>query len=76
MVLIGIGHGGALAPLTSAGVDAEDVGAASGLVNVAHRLGGCLGLGVLVTVFAADRARATAGTASRTRSRPRSPAAR
>jgi hypothetical protein len=31
----------------------EDAGAASGLVNVAHQLGGSLGLGILVTVFAA-----------------------
>jgi hypothetical protein len=30
----------------------DDAGAASGLVNVAHQLGGSLGLGFLVTVFA------------------------
>ena len=30
----------------------DDAGAASGLVNVAHQLGGSLGLGILVTVFA------------------------
>ena len=30
----------------------EDAGAAAGLVNVAHQLGGSFGLGVLVTVFA------------------------
>ena len=36
-----------------AGVSGEDAGAASGLVNVAHQLGGSLGLGILVTVFAA-----------------------
>jgi EmrB/QacA subfamily drug resistance transporter len=56
MVLIGIGQGGALGPLTAAGIAGvapEDAGAASGLVNVAHQLGGSLGLGVLVTVFAA-----------------------
>jgi hypothetical protein len=42
--------------LTSAGVAGvapEDAGAAGGLVNAAHQLGGCLGLAVLVTVFAA-----------------------
>src|SRR5262249_36773763 len=42
-------------PLTTAGVTgvaAADAGAASGIVNVAHQLGGSLGLGVLVTVFA------------------------
>jgi EmrB/QacA subfamily drug resistance transporter len=56
MVLIGIGQGGALAPLTAAGVAgvaSEDAGAASGLVNVAHQLGSSLGLAVLVVVFAA-----------------------
>jgi hypothetical protein len=31
----------------------EDSGAASGITNVAHQLGGLLGLGVLVAVFAA-----------------------
>jgi hypothetical protein len=35
-----------------AGVAAEDAGAAAGLVNVAHQLGGSLGLAVLVVVFA------------------------
>jgi EmrB/QacA subfamily drug resistance transporter len=56
MVLIGGGQGATLSPLTAAGiagVGAEDAGAASGLVNVAHQLGGSLGLGILVTVFAA-----------------------
>jgi len=56
MILIGIGQGGVLGPLTVsavAGVRGEDAGAASGLVNVAHQLGGSLGLGVLVVVFAA-----------------------
>jgi hypothetical protein len=56
MALIGAGQGASLSPLTTAGiagVAAEDAGAASGLVNVAHQLGGSLGLGILVTVFAA-----------------------
>jgi EmrB/QacA subfamily drug resistance transporter len=60
MVLIGLGQGGTLSPLTVsgiAGVAQEDAGAASGLVNAAHQVGGSLGLGVLVVVFAA----ATAG---------------
>jgi EmrB/QacA subfamily drug resistance transporter len=55
MVILGIGAGAAFTPLTAvgvAGVAPEDAGAASGLVNVAHQLGGSLGLGVLVTVFA------------------------
>ena len=56
MILLGIGQGGTLSPLTVAGIAGvapEDAGAASGLVNVAHQLGGSLGLGILVTVFAA-----------------------
>ena len=56
MVLIGLGQGGALAPLTAgglAGVAAEDAGAAGGITNVAHQIGGSLGLAVLVAVFAA-----------------------
>jgi hypothetical protein len=56
MVLIGAGQGASLSPLTAAGiagVTGEDAGAASGLVNVAHQIGGSLGLGILVTVFAA-----------------------
>lgn len=56
MILLGIGQGAVLGPLTIAavtGVEAEDAGAASGLVNVAHQLGGSLGLGVLVVVFSA-----------------------
>jgi hypothetical protein len=46
--------GAALTPLTAAGIAGvadRDAGAASGLVNVAHQLGGSLGLGILVTVF-------------------------
>src|SRR3954447_22602764 len=56
LMLLGVGMGGALAPLTAAGiagVESADAGAASGLVNAAHQLGGSLGLSVLVTVFAA-----------------------
>ncbi|MBS1154749.1 MAG: putative transrane efflux protein [Proteobacteria bacterium] len=55
MMLIGIGQGGTLSPLTIAGVAGvakEDAGAASGLVNAAHQLGGSLGLAILVVVFA------------------------
>jgi EmrB/QacA subfamily drug resistance transporter len=56
MVLIGAGQGGALGPLTAggiAGVAPEDAGAAGGVTNVAHQIGGSLGLAVLVAVFAA-----------------------
>ncbi|MFT3864538.1 MAG: MFS transporter [Solirubrobacterales bacterium] len=56
MLLIGGGMGLAFTPLTQAaiaGVDHRDAGAASGLVNVAQQLGSSLGIGLLVTVFAA-----------------------
>ena len=56
MILLGVGQGFVLAPLTVAavqGVASDDAGAASGLVNVAHQLGGSLGLSILVVVFAA-----------------------
>jgi EmrB/QacA subfamily drug resistance transporter len=55
MAILGVGAASAFTPLTTAGVAGvpnEDAGAASGLVNVAHQLGGSLGLGILVTVFA------------------------
>jgi EmrB/QacA subfamily drug resistance transporter len=62
LVLVGLGVGLAFTPLTAAGIAGvapADAGAASGLVNVAHQLGGSLGLGILVTVFAsASRAAA------------------
>jgi EmrB/QacA subfamily drug resistance transporter len=56
LVLLGVGMGGALAPLTAAGiagVDPADAGAASGVVNAAQQLGASLGVSVLVTVVAA-----------------------
>lgn len=56
MIIYGIGHGLGLSALTTAGmagVAAPDAGVAGGLVNVAHHTGGALGLGVLVTIFAA-----------------------
>jgi EmrB/QacA subfamily drug resistance transporter len=55
MLLVGAGMGSSLASLTIAGVSGvapEDAGSASGLVGVAHQLGGALGLAVLVVVFA------------------------
>ena len=54
MVIFGVGQGLGLSALTTggmAGVTPRDAGVAGGLVNVAHHLGGALGLGVLVTVF-------------------------
>ncbi len=64
MVIFGIGQGFGLSSLTTAGmahVGLEDAGVAGGLVNVAHHLGGALGLGILVTIFDA----AGAGTHGR-----------
>ncbi|PXW95189.1 EmrB/QacA subfamily drug resistance transporter [Sphaerotilus hippei] len=57
MVVLGIGQGLALSPLTIAGVSGvapNDAGAASGLVNASHQLGGSLGLALLVVVHAAS----------------------
>jgi sugar phosphate permease len=65
MVLLGIAQGASLGPLTSAGmvrVSADDAGSASGLVNVAHQIGGSLGLGILVTVFAGARSNTITGS--------------
>lgn len=56
MAVLGIGQGLALSPLTIAGVAgvaAQDAGAASGLVNASHQLGGSVGLAMLVVVFSA-----------------------
>ncbi|GAA4440094.1 MFS transporter [Bremerella cremea] len=55
MIAIGFGNGFALGPLTVAGlteVPHHHQGVASGVVNVAHQLGGTLGLAILVVVFA------------------------
>ena len=55
MLLLGFGNGSALGPLTVAGVQGvarDDAGAASGLVNVAHQLGGSLGVASLAAVAA------------------------
>jgi Major Facilitator Superfamily len=54
MVVFGVGQGLGLSSLTTAGmagVQPRDAAVAGGLVNVAHHLGGALGLGILVTVF-------------------------
>jgi EmrB/QacA subfamily drug resistance transporter len=62
-ILVGIGQGGSLAPLTAAalvGVEKEDAGAASGVVNVAHQMGASLGIGV-VTAYAAGASNALVG---------------
>ncbi|GAA1917906.1 MFS transporter [Microbacterium aoyamense] len=62
MVLLGLGQGIGFAPLTAAGVTAigaRDAGAASGVVNVAHQLGGALGVSVMVAVASTADASAT-----------------
>ncbi|GAB3124230.1 MFS transporter [Novispirillum itersonii] len=54
LIGLGLGQGLTLSPLmvvSVAGIPPERAGAASGLVNAAHQLGGALGLAVLVVVF-------------------------
>ncbi|MFJ9697868.1 MFS transporter [Kitasatospora sp. NPDC101183] len=54
MVLIGVGAGFFIVPLNIiavAGVEQEDAGAASSLLNVVTQVGSALGLAILVTVF-------------------------
>jgi EmrB/QacA subfamily drug resistance transporter len=54
MVIFGVGQGLGLSALTNAGmagVAARDAGAAGGVVNVAHHIGGAFCLGILVTSF-------------------------
>lgn len=66
MALIGAGQGGALGPLTAAaiaGVAPEDAGAAGGVTNVFHQIGGSLGLAVLVAVAGAAGSGALHGPA-------------
>ena len=51
MLFIGWGQGLAMSPLTNLGihgVDHADAGVASGLVNVAHQVGGAFGLSIMV----------------------------
>jgi MFS family permease len=53
MLLLGAGQGLVFAPLTAAGVSAVspgDSGAASGVANVAHQLGGSLGLAIEIFI--------------------------
>ncbi|NWB97613.1 MFS transporter [Pseudomonas gingeri] len=53
LIILGIGCGAAFVPLTSAGiagVEPQNAGAASGLVNVAHQVGGSLGTAVIVAI--------------------------
>lgn len=51
MLLLGVGQGFELAPLTNLGVtdvESQDAGAASGVVNAAHQIGGSIGLSIMV----------------------------
>jgi len=53
MAVIGVGQGLSLSPFTAAGVahtQGRDAGAASGVVNVMHQIGGSVGLAILVAV--------------------------
>jgi EmrB/QacA subfamily drug resistance transporter len=62
LAILGIGIGIAFTPLTTAaiaGVAARDAGAASGLLNVSQQVGGSLGLGILITLFAAAESGST-----------------
>lgn len=55
MILMGVGQGLTLSPLTVAGVantDATDTGAASGVVNMVHQIGGSIGLSLIVALSA------------------------
>ncbi|MBI1173087.1 MFS transporter [bacterium] len=55
LLILGLGNGAGLGPLTVAGVQGVtqgDAGAASGLVNTAHQLGGSLGVATLAAVGA------------------------
>ena len=54
LLLIGVSQGACLSPLTAAAmtdVSSRDAGAASGLVNVSHQLGGTLGLSALTVAY-------------------------
>jgi sugar phosphate permease len=54
MIVFGVGQGLGLSSLTTAGmagVEHQDAGVAGGLVNVAHHLGGAVGLAILTTLF-------------------------
>ncbi|WP_428958785.1 MFS transporter [Levilactobacillus brevis] len=53
MVLLGLGQGFSMSPLTNLGIEnvtVADSGAASGLVNAAHQIGGSIGLSIMVAV--------------------------
>ncbi len=58
VLIIGASNGAALAPLTVfrvVRIRKENAGAASGLVNIAHQIGGTQGLSLLIIVFSIAR---------------------
>lgn len=53
MVFLGAGQGMTLSPLTVSGIantNVEEAGAASGVVNMFHQIGGSIGLSVVVAI--------------------------
>lgn len=53
MILLGLGQGFSMSPLTNLGIEnvsVENSGVASGLVNAAHQVGGSIGLSIMVAV--------------------------
>jgi EmrB/QacA subfamily drug resistance transporter len=67
LLLFGLGAGMIFIPLTGralAGVQPQDAGAASGMLNVLQQVGGALGLGILVTIFGTASRNSTASAAN------------
>lgn len=65
MVLVGTGQGLAFGPLTASGiarVDPAQAGAASGVVNSVHQLGGALGMSLVLAVSTSYAGAMRAGT--------------
>lgn len=54
MIILGVGAGIVFIPFTALGLtkaESSDAGAASGIINAAHQIGGSVGLAILATVF-------------------------
>lgn len=52
MVILGIGQGFAISPMTASGIantSRDNAGAASGVVNMVHQIGGSIGLSLIIT---------------------------
>jgi EmrB/QacA subfamily drug resistance transporter len=53
MIIMGIGQGFALSPLTASGIkntSEDNAGAASGVVNMVHQIGGSIGLSLIIAL--------------------------